>query len=155
MADIEYDDSKRNIEIISRAVVIVDDCILLAHFTEASNTFLPGGHVEYDEGAEAALIRELIEELGLTATIDKYLGAVEHAFEDEDVHHHEINHFFLVQIPGLDANVNPESMEAQLEFFWSPIRSLNKHNLQPYPIQRLIRELLEGNFGIWWGSTLE
>jgi 8-oxo-dGTP pyrophosphatase MutT (NUDIX family) len=53
------------IHVIARAVVIIDDLVLLAHCKGASNTFLPGGHIEYGETAIAAVKREVIEEFKL------------------------------------------------------------------------------------------
>ena len=50
-----------------RGIIIVDGKVLLAHQIEASNTFLPGGHIESGEGAQAALVRELYEETGYIA----------------------------------------------------------------------------------------
>lgn len=49
-------------EILSRAVIINGDKVLLANMRGKKRYFLPGGHVEFGETATAALVRELDEE---------------------------------------------------------------------------------------------
>ena len=71
------------IELLARAVIVKNDCILIAHSIGASNTFLPGGHVRYGESMKIALVRELKEELGLQAEVGLYLGVVEHTWLDD------------------------------------------------------------------------
>ena len=42
--------------------------------------FLPGGEIENDETKELAIHREVIEELGMTVSIDCYLGQADEYF---------------------------------------------------------------------------
>ena len=42
----------------------------------------PGGHIEENETGEDACTREMIEELNAIVQVDKYLGTVEHDYED-------------------------------------------------------------------------
>ena len=73
-----------HIEHIARALIRMGDDVLLARTKGADNTFLPGGHIEFGESAEGALIRELQEELGLIAVVQNFRGAVEHTFEQKE-----------------------------------------------------------------------
>ena len=49
-----------------------DDVLLLKRF--AGNWVLPKGHIEKDETAEIAALREVREETGVDASIDDFFG---------------------------------------------------------------------------------
>lgn len=144
----------KEIEILARALIPDGDHILLVRSSGGDYTFLPGGHVEWGEAAPHALTRELREELGIACEVGAYLGAVEHAWRDASGKHHEINHCFLASCRGLAHTRNPESVEPQLEFLWAQAKDLDWCNLMPLPLRALIRALLGGERGAWWGSTL-
>ena len=144
------------IHVIARAVVIIDDLVLLAHCKGASNTFLPGGHIEYGETAIAAVKREVIEEFKLQLEIIRYLGTIEHAYYNNEMLEHEVNLCFLGSLPNLKTADTIESKEDHLEFCWVSVNELAKHNLMPFPLQRLIPELVKNNdHQIWFESTIK
>ena len=108
--------------------------VLLARSLGASWWFLPGGHVEPDENVEAALRRELAEELGAEARIERLLGVVENTYGSDDGAHHELNHVFEVTL----AEEEPESRESHLEFRWLPRDELAAADLRPDAIKQLV-----------------
>ncbi len=61
--------------------------------------FLPGGRVEMLESASEALTRELHEELGVTAHIQRLLWIVENFFELHGYRWHELGLYFAVELP--------------------------------------------------------
>jgi len=71
------------------AVIRNDNQILLArrpdHVHQGGLWEFPGGKIETDEGREAALIRELQEELGATATHLRPLIRIPHHYHDKSV----------------------------------------------------------------------
>ena len=136
---------------ISRGVCLVDDCVLLAKAVGATNTFLPGGHIEFAENAMDALEREIFEELGVKARVQNFLGAVEHCYDASSRDNHEINLVFSFDSDELSTStVDPTSNESHLEFFWCPISHLGRHNLLPPPIAGLFTKPTQH-----WGSTLD
>ncbi len=137
---------------LARGIVFKNGKVLLAHQMGASNTFLPGGHIEMCEKAEVALLREIAEELGENAVVIRFIGAVESRFTEFDQIHHEINLLFEVDIPNLDAMQSPASKEPHLEFFWAKPVDLSLHNLLPYPIIECLMNWEKGYCG-YWGSS--
>lgn len=140
--------------VLSRGVIIKDFHLLVAHCKGMDNTFLPGGHVEFHESMKTTLDREINEELGLTSEVGAYLGAVEASYEDGGVYHQEINHVFATKLEYLDLGTNPESKESHLEFYWIPVNEMDRHNLLPEPMRKLIHNYIRGTEGPYFESTL-
>ncbi len=139
---------------LARGIIYVNGKVLLAHQKGADNTFLPGGHIEMGEKAEAALIREIGEEIGKRAIVKQFIGAVECAWKEQDQGHHEINLVFEVSIPDLDSSCPPGSQESHLEFIWAGPAELKANNLLPYPMIECLASW-ECGYHAYWGSSFE
>src|SRR5262245_58154462 len=120
---------KQDIHVIARAVILKEDHVLVARCKDASNTFLPGGHVESGEPMHNAIARELDEEFGERSVVLDYIGAIEHSFSENAVTQHEINHVFRVELSNVTGLRAVASRESHLEFFWHPIDMLATINL--------------------------
>ncbi|GAA4896087.1 NUDIX domain-containing protein [Streptomonospora salina] len=114
-------------EIIVRAVICRDGRLLLARQRDKAWWFLPGGHVDPGERVEAALVRELGEELGTATTITGFRAAVEHGYIEDGITHHELNLVFEVAITGTE----PVSHEDHLEFHWVALDQLVDADVRP------------------------
>jgi 8-oxo-dGTP pyrophosphatase MutT (NUDIX family) len=137
-----------------RGIVFANGKVLLAHQLGASNTFLPGGHIESGESAELALIREIKEEIGKTAIVKRFIGAVECVWTENNQDNHEINLIFEAAIPNVGSDTPPQSLEAHLEFIWAEPVELKIHNLQPYPLVECLSDWKLGKYYGLWGSSL-
>ena len=147
---------KGHIEVLARGVLVVDGQVLLCHSRGARNTYLPGGHVEFRESARAALRRELEEELGRTATVGRFLGAVEHTFRQKGARHCEINLVFEMRIRGLRPPRDPASREPKIAFRWEPLAVLARSTLEPHPLRcALARWLRAGPMPARWAGTYD
>ncbi len=142
------------IELLVRAVIEDNGRFLIAHTKGASNTYLPGGHVEAGESLKHALVRELKEELGIEVELVRYLGAIEHSWEDAADDNHEIGHFFQVTSSGTSADQSPRSLEEHIEFTWLTPSEFDKQNLQPAPLRQLLANLKSQPQTIWYASTI-
>jgi 8-oxo-dGTP pyrophosphatase MutT (NUDIX family) len=141
--------------LIARAVILDKNRILLARQKGMSNTFLPGGHIETGESAVTALQREIREELGLSLKVESFLGCVEAGWEDEKRHNFEVNLIFRAGLQNQNSDISPESCEEHLEFLWSAVDDLDKNNLRPLPLRKMISGYAAGDSATWWGSTLQ
>lgn len=139
--------------LLARAVIRDDDHVLIVRAEGQSHTFLPGGHRELGEGLEACLCRELREEIGVQARVERYLGAVEHQWERDGEPQYEVNHCFFVAVPALTADATPRAREEFLSFAWVPADRLGEVALEPAPLRFLLAGELERGTP-WWASTL-
>jgi 8-oxo-dGTP diphosphatase len=128
----------REIEILARGVFVSRGRLLVCHTAGADNVYLPGGHVEFGEGAEKALCREIREEMGKRARVSRFLGCVEHVFRQKGRKHVEINLVFDVVIEGLAAGREVMSAEGHLDFRWLPLAELEQSNLEPACLRPLL-----------------
>ncbi|NOV02216.1 NUDIX domain-containing protein [Paenibacillus planticolens] len=148
-------DKKQTYHVLARGIILSGDFLLVARCIGMDHTFLPGGHVEFHEGIRASLAREIKEELGLASEVKTYIGAVEAEFDLEDVYHQEINHLFLADVPAINHQQNPESIEKHLEFYWIPLNEMEAHNLQPYPVRTVITQYVYEGLGPYFESTFQ
>ena len=141
----------QDIEVITRAFIMKDDKILLAHAKGAYNTFLPGGHIEKGEFARDALERELLEELGVNSRVGDFLGLLEYFYwlnDDSEVQ--EINVIFSAELGNYDVT----SKEGKLEFIWVNKEELKTANLLPEPLPILLHNWMQTQKS-FYHSTVE
>ncbi len=134
--------STKIIETLVRGVVIKGGKLLLCHTKGAQNTYLPGGHVEFGERTEDALVREIQEELGLHSSVGVFLGALEHCFVQKGETHCEINLLFELDINGVGEV--PESKEDYIEFWWHSMADIENSKLEPASLRQCLGEWLKG-----------
>lgn len=147
------------IHVLSRAVIIHNDHLLLAydprtepnHYYELNVPFyyLPGGHIEFKESAEDALMREIYEETGYHATTERFFGIIEHSwkFPGDEIccHTHEINLIFKVNLKEGASPIPIAQKEDHVALQWIPLSSINDIDLRPNILKNLIPQWLSGN----------
>ena len=86
------------------AMIIANNRILAMHDERSPYFYLPGGRVALGETAEQAVVREVREELEITAKIIRPVW-LNQAFFTEDVDnlcYHELCVYFLMDVSGTD-----------------------------------------------------
>ncbi|MES2252864.1 MAG: NUDIX domain-containing protein [Pseudomonadota bacterium] len=142
--------TQNNIHVLSRAVVIDQDYILLCKTIDCPINFyfLPGGHIEHKESAQNAILRELMEEAGAAGTIKRFLGCLEHSFEpghSSICHNHEYNFIFEVESSTLKKHISIPKREKHIDVLWMPIEELSFIDFRPEPLKEILP--------LWIGST--
>ena len=145
---------ENQIEVLARGVCVVDGHLLYCHSKGADKTYLPGGHVEFNESAPEALRREIVEEMAMEPRVGEFLGAVEHTFIQKSKLHCEINLVFHFEADGLDPAHVPQSCEHKIEFGWISFSELKRSPLEPALLRdRVPQWLTSGADSAKWGSS--
>jgi len=129
--------------ILARGIILDNDNILVVRAKNADNTFLPGGHLEFNENLKNALYREIFEEIGINCKIDEYIGCVENQWSENNILNQEINHVFIVN--GINKNMEINSKEKHLDIYWINIKEMEKENLLPYSMRKMVENIYKKN----------
>ncbi len=143
------------IHLLGRVVLTSNSHVLLAKGIGAKNTFLPGGHVEYNESVKSAIMRELREEFDGEIQIEGFIGVVEQSFQYNGQPYHELNLLFSGKLLNFDYTQMPESLESHLEFYWQRIDKLRQANLLPASLLTIIPGYYRDRKSSLWASTME
>jgi ADP-ribose pyrophosphatase YjhB (NUDIX family) len=82
------------------AIIIRGDHVLLMRNLVEEYWFVPGGRAEIGESAATALAREIAEELGVPARVERLIWINENFFSIGETYHHELALYFSVAIPA-------------------------------------------------------
>ena len=139
--------NKNNIHVLSRAVIIDQNHILLCKTLDLEENFyfLPGGHVEHGESVQISLLRELVEETGSEVRIKRFLGCLEYSFEfgaNSICHNHEYNFIFEVESDSLKIQNKIPQLEKHIELIWIPLLKITEIDFRAEPLKKLIPEWL-------------
>ncbi len=104
------------------AVCVEGGRVLLAHHA-SGNWTLPGGRVEHAEDPFDAVVREVAEETGCDAVVERLLGVDSRVIPAADaragVEHQNVGVFYRVRITG--GRLRPEPNGETVESVWTPI----------------------------------
>ena len=128
------------VSVVAGILIDSDDQVLIADRYRSRNLRdhyeFPGGKVAQGESAEAALTRELSEELGITVTGARFFDAIEHDYPD-----------ILVSVQFFRVNSwegEPTGLEGQ-QIRWVQRAHLHEQNLLPAdePVVKALQSLQE------------
>jgi 8-oxo-dGTP pyrophosphatase MutT (NUDIX family) len=140
----------KEIHVLARGVIIDQDHILLckALRRDPSFYFLPGGHVEHEESAANALVRELTEESGFNFEIERFLGCFEYTFVSErkdPCHSHEYNLLFEAHAKNVTFSTKVPQLEENIILEWVPLSTLNQIDFRPASLLPVLNSWLKKN----------
>ena len=124
-------------EVRVRAVIERDGKFLVCKHRDKTKEyyFLPGGHVEFGETGEDAIIRELKEELVISVKEVSLIGGMEDIFTKENGEkHHDINLFFNVSFD----KVEDKSKEDEIDFIFLTQEEFLNEKVYPLAMPKVI-----------------
>jgi ADP-ribose pyrophosphatase YjhB (NUDIX family) len=126
------------IEVRAAALMVKDGKVLLVNHRKHGRSYwvLPGGHVEFGETLEQALVREMKEELALDVAVGALV--IVHDFITDD--RHVVNNTFRVESQSSDFRVTPE--HALKAARWVPLDELPSLDLLP-PMAKALRSVID------------
>lgn len=146
--DISYVYGQKKFNYRVCAMIIHENQVLAMHDERSPYYYLPGGRVHFGESAEDAVQRELKEELGIEAAIDRPLWLTQSFFqEDVDLlHYHELCIYFLMDISGTDLLSRGNSFTCtenghRHDFEWLAFGQLEKEYFYPLFLKKEIFQL--------------
>lgn len=148
--DISFRDGNDKFNYRVCAMILHNGKILAMRDTRSPYYYLPGGRVSIGETAENAVLREVQEELGITAKIVRPLW-LNQAFFTEDVDHlnyHELCIYFLMDIRDTDLLSRGETFSYKEgtrthTFAWLPFERLENEYFYPQFLKKDIFHLPE------------
>lgn len=140
------DEGKFNYRVV--AVILHDGKLLATKNNDAPYYCLPGGRVQMGESAEKAILREVHEELGISARIERPLW-FNQAFFEEDVDgtiFHELCVYFLLDVQDSVIPTDSKYFTTQEglkvnKFEWLTIEEVKKAYLYPTFLKQEIDNL--------------
>lgn len=129
-------------------IILHDEKILAMQDERSPYFYLPGGRVKLGETAEEAVVREIEEELGITARIIRPLWLNQGFFKEETdgLQYHEICIYFLMDISDTDLLSKGDTFLLQegkhrLSFEWLQYERLQHEHFYPVFIKKEIFNL--------------
>lgn len=135
-----------------------DGHLLVHRATHETIWTIPGGRAEIGETSQQTLVREMQEELGVEARVERLLWSVENFFHYEGADFHEYGLYYLMEIPesfpfhAHDIVHRNRDGKNQLEFKWVPATraALLALDLPPYFLAEEIEALPETPRHLVW-----
>lgn len=92
-----FDREKSRFNFRVGGVCIVNDRLLVEKNPKYDFYVVPGGRCEFHESTQETVLREIFEEIGQKASIDRLLWIVESFFHLDGKDFHEISFFYKIQ----------------------------------------------------------
>lgn len=136
---------KNQFELCVRAIIQNQGRILACWHKLKKYYFFPGGHINFGETAESALIRELKEELDIKVRKLSFIGIVENIYREDGEKHHEINLAFDVSVK----KVKDKSLEDHIDFIFLNKKQVRKEKILPVSLQKNVIKWLKDKKTFW------
>ncbi|HEY1997251.1 NUDIX hydrolase [Paraburkholderia sp.] len=134
---ISFDSGPFRFQLRAAAVLLQRDKVLLHRANDDTFWSLPGGRVEPGEEAAVTVMREMLEELGVTVAIERLVWMVENFFHYAGKQQHEVGFYFVVSAAKGSAVLNETGdfpgveKTPRLTFRWFSRSELAQYDIRP------------------------
>lgn len=142
--DVKIKTNKTIFNYCARAIIKQDEKILLICVNDAPYYHLPGGHVEVGESSEAAVIREIQEEVGIEVALQKLVLMNEQFYNKNGIDNHSLVLYYLAKSKNNISTQNSVRLEEgptkiiKNELRWVTYEELKDIDLRPLLVKNLI-----------------
>ncbi len=147
--DVKINSDELNFKYRVNSIIIRNDKVLLVDINKNGFWCCPGGHVHIGEDTMAAVARETQEETGIAAKESQLVAVIENFFTSKDrALYHELSFYYKLDkltIPsGREKDFHyteqDEDKQVQLDFRWIPLNELEKYDIRPLPLKKILSE---------------
>jgi ADP-ribose pyrophosphatase YjhB (NUDIX family) len=138
--DISWQDPHGTFNLRVAAILTRGEEILLCTVAGLDYWFLPGGRVRYGETTQAALARELAEELGHQFPAGELALIVENIYAGEGIEH-EIGFYYHLRWPAALPPGDLHGHEPGHAFRWAPAGGLDSLRFEPARLASVFQNL--------------
>lgn len=152
-----------NIRSTAKSIIIRDGKVLLNRsIGERIGEYysLPGGGQNHFEPLEETVLRECLEETGLRVRILRMAAVCEEIWEDPVIREkspdyaHRMLHIFLCEPDESYAAITPSEVDKGIvDQVWVPIEEADTLPLEPVPLARHLRGVIDGSAPFFLGTV--
>ncbi len=146
--DVKINNETQNFKFRVNCIILNNDKVLMVDMKNNGFLCLPGGHVHLGEDTKSAVIRETMEEVGVTSPTQKLVGIIENFFNHKSGKiYHELSFYYLMEnafVPPekqVDYNYmeNDEDKIVDLKFHWIPLDKVDEYDIRPVPLKQILK----------------
>lgn len=132
------------------AIIVEDDCVLLAGNETDDYLYSVGGGVHMNEKSEDAVVREVYEETGVHYAVDRLAIIHENFFEGDggtlaEYRCHEVAFYYLMKPRGTrELHSNSYTHGVKEDMHWIPIRDLDQYRAFPSFLKEYLCNIPDG-----------
>lgn len=123
------------------ALILKDDCLLTAKHDDYDCYYTIGGGVRMNESTVDAVRREILEETGFHAAIDRLAYVQERFYKADNKMHHELTFFYLVESANISVQNGSPTDHVKEHMYWLPIKQLSDYPLVPEFLRKELQNI--------------
>lgn len=141
--DIGYKSEKGTFSLRSAALIIENNCLLLAKSDKYDCFYTVGGGIQQNETSDSAVLRECLEETGYHFEVDRLVFIQERFYMIENVQHHEVVFFYLMKKMDCDIHSGVNTDQNNEYLHWIPLEQLETINIAPAFLRTALKSIPE------------